>query len=212
MIEALDAIGVFVFALSGAALATRNDMDIIGAVSLALVTGLAGGVLRDILVGDLPPVAFVKPFYLVIPVIAALTVVLIPRFPDTLRRPVILFDAAGLALFAVVGAAKATSAGLGPVAATVIGALSAAGGGVIRDVIVNDVPTICTPHSELYVIPASAGALAVAIATRQLSETSTITPSIVSVAAAAAIFVVRLASVRFGWTTPALRSGGQATG
>lgn len=201
MLVALDLIGIFVFALSGASLAVRKELDVVGAISLAITTGLAGGMLRDVFLGDTPPVAFQDQWYLTVPLVAVVVTIAVPRLPRLLRRPVIIFDAAGLALFAVVGASKAVEADVGLLAATFIGALAATGGGILRDVLVRDVPAIFTPGSGLYVIPAATGSLAVALAAQ-----ADVGFDVVGVPVALAIFIVRLASVKYGWSTPRLPS------
>lgn len=113
VIFAFDLLGVFAFALSGGWLATRRDYDLVGMFSLAFVTGLAGGIMRDVLVGDVPPVAMVNQIYLLVPVLAALIVMAAPGLVRTFETPVQLLDAIGLGPFASVGAAKAIDAGLG---------------------------------------------------------------------------------------------------
>lgn len=195
----LDLIGIFVFAVSGASLAVRKRLDIVGAVSLALATGLAGGVLRDLFIGAVPPAAFENQRYLGTATVAAVTVITVPRILAFVRRPVVVFDAAGLGLFTVVGTSKALDAGLGAGAAALIGVLSAVGGGIVRDVLVQDVPQIFTPTIGLYVIPASGGALVVAIASHLDWPSGPI-----AIFAALAVCSVRLVSLRFGWSTPTL--------
>lgn len=199
MLVVLDLIGIFVFALSGASLAVRKQLDVVGAVSLAIATGLAGGILRDVFLGDVPPLAFRDQWYLMVPVAAAVLTAVVPRLPALLHRPVIIFDAVGLALFAVVGASKAVDAEVGLLAATFIGALSATGGGILRDVLVREVPTIFTPESGLYVIPAAGGSLAIALAAE-----ADIGFDVVGLPVALVIFIVRLLSVQYGWSTPRL--------
>ena len=199
MLVVLDLIGIFVFALSGAALAVRKQLDVVGAASLALATGLAGGILRDVLLGETPPLALRDQRYLLVPLAAVIATIIAPRLLAKLQRPVIIFDAAGLALFTVVGASKAVDADAGILAATFLGALSATGGGVLRDVLVREVPTIFTPESGLYVIPASLGALAIAGA-----DAADVGFDAVGLPVAIVVFIVRLASVQYGWSTPRL--------
>jgi len=91
----LDLIGIFVFALSGATLAVRKQLDVVGAASLALATGLAGGIVRDVLLGETPPLAFRDQRYLLVPLAAVVATIIAPRVLATLQRPVIIFDAAG---------------------------------------------------------------------------------------------------------------------
>lgn len=204
MIAVLDYAGVFAFALSGAALALRQRFDIVGTVALALVTGLFGGILRDLLLDAAPPVAFTQQTYLLVPVVAAGVAAVGPGLIDTLRRPVLVLDAAGLGLFAVVGATRAVDAGLGIGAATVIGALSATGGGIVRDVLAQRVPEIFTPDSRLYVIPASLGAAATAGSARLLDDG--VGAGAAGVTIAVVVFVVRMLSLRYGWSTRVLLS------
>ena len=120
-VSVLDYLGVFVFALSGAWLAIRRDLDLVGVVTLGLVTGLAGGVVRDLLVADLPPVAVREGWLLAIAGGAAIAALLVPRPDAALERLVVGLDAVGLGLFAIVGATKAAEAGIGIVGGMVVG-------------------------------------------------------------------------------------------
>lgn len=163
-VSILDYIGVFVFALSGAWVAIRRDLDLVGVVTLSLVTGLAGGVFRDVFVADLPPVAVREAWYLAVAGAAAVVAVAIPRPDAALARLVVALDAVGLGLFAVVGATKAAEAGIGIAGGAVVGTVSAIGGGLLRDVLADEVPQVFRPGSRLYVIPALLGALIVGIA------------------------------------------------
>ena len=160
--RALDLGGVFVFALSGASLAVRRGFDVVGLAVLAVATGVGGGITRDVLLGDLPPAAVRDQTYLVVPLVAAAVVLLGHRVVERLARPVLVFDAAGLGLFCVVGAAKALDAGLGVLASILLGVVTAVGGGILRDVLARDVPTVFRPDSALYAVPAVVGAAAVA--------------------------------------------------
>ncbi len=141
-LRALDFAGVFVFALSGAALAARKKMDLVGVITLAGVTGVGGGIVRDVLLGDTPPLALRTPIPLLLAAIAALLVMRAHSIVRRLDRQVIFFDAAGLSLFAVSGAVRTLNAGLGWWAAILLGAVSAVGGGVIRDVLVRELPMV----------------------------------------------------------------------
>lgn len=203
MIEVLDSIGVFVFAWSGAVLAIQHRLDIVGAITLAVVTGVAGGIVRDVLLGATPPGAFANQTQLAIPLLAAMAAIGFPRLIGRLHRPVLVLDAIGLALFAVVGATRALDAGLGVGAASVIGAISATGGGVVRDVFVGRTPIVFTPDSGLYVIPACLGALVVALAVRVDAVGDDLLATI-TVTAAGLTVLLRLASLRFRWQTPRL--------
>ena len=159
----LDLSGVFVFAVSGALLGARKRFDVVGIAVLATATALGGGIMRDTLLGELPPAALRDQLYLVLPLLATLLVLAGHRVVERIIRPVLVFDAGGLGLFCVVGTAKALDAGLGVVAAMLLGTMTAVGGGVIRDVLARDVPTVFRPDSGLYAIPAALGAAATVI-------------------------------------------------
>ncbi len=197
---ALDVLGIYVFALSGALIAIRRDMDIVGVYALGFVTGFGGGIARDIFVADLPPQVVRSNWLLLVPVAAGATALAMPRLPALLRQPVVVLDAIGLGLFATVGASKAIDAGLGIVPTALIGTVSAVGGGLLRDLLADQVPQILATGSLLYAIPAALGALIVAI-----GETTALTPSAVQAAAVALTVALRLLALRNGWHAPVPR-------
>src|SRR3546814_9207684 len=131
----LDLAGVLVFALSGASLAVRKGFDLVGILVLATATGLGGGILRDTLLGDVPPVALDDQRYLAVPLAATALVLVGHRAGERAARPVLVFGAAGLGLFAVVGSAKALDPGLGVLSSVLPGVTTAVGGGVLRAVL-----------------------------------------------------------------------------
>ena len=143
-VSVLDYLGVLVFALSGPWLAIRRDLDLVGVVTLGLVTGLAGGVARYVLVADLPPVAARQGWLLAVAGGAAIAAVLLPRPDAALERLVVGLDAVGLGLFAIVGATKAAESGIGIVGGMVVGTVSTIGGGLLRDVLTDEVPPKCS--------------------------------------------------------------------
>ena len=194
----LDVAGIYVFALSGSLVAVRRGMDIVGVLSLGLVTGFAGGVARDVLIGDLPPRLVRTEGLLLVPIVAALTILLAPTVADRLRHPVLLLDAVGLGLFAAVGATRAVDAGLGIAATVLVGTVSAVGGGLVRDLLADQIPEILAEGSRLYAVPAALGALLVALGHRV-----DLSPTAVQTGAVAAVVALRLASLRFGWHVPA---------
>lgn len=197
--RALDLSGIFVFAISGASLAVRKRFDIVGMAVLATATALGGGILRDTLL-DLPPAALGDQWYLAVPLLATLVVLAAPRVVEQVTRPVLVFDAGGLGLFCVVGTAKALDAGLGVMAAVLLGTITAVGGGVLRDVMARDVPTIFRADSALYAIPAALGA-----ATTAVAWSAGVFGAPAAVAIAFGVFVVRLLAMRFGWRAPIAR-------
>lgn len=196
--EVLDLVGVFVFALSGASLAVRRQFDLVGIVALATVTGLGGGMLRDVLLGEAPPAALRDQRYLMVPLLAALVVALGHRTIERLERPVLVFDAAGLGLFCVVGTAMALDRSLGVVASVLLGVITAVGGGVLRDVLARDVPSVFRADSALYAVPATLGALAVA-----LVWANDLFGAVAAAAIATGVFVLRLLAMHFHWRAPA---------
>ena len=194
----LDLVGVFVFAVSGGLLAVRKGFEVVGVTALALVTALGGGVLRDLLLGATPPTAFQDVWYLVVPLLAA-ALVFVGHFviEAHLTHAVLAFDAAGLGLFCVTGAVKAAAFGASAVGAVLIGVIAAIGGGIIRDVLANEQPSLFHRESTLYAIPAALGATVVVVATR-----NDVYSGAVAAAVAFAVFVVRIAAMRFRWRAP----------
>lgn len=196
----LDLAGVFVFALSGASLAARKGFDLVGILVLATATGLGGGIIRDTLLGDAPPVALDDQRYLVMPLVATVVVLVGHVAVERVARPVQVFDAAGLGLFAVVGSSKALDLGLGVLASVLLGVTTAVGGGVVRDVLAREVPTVFRADSALYAIPAALGAGATAVA---WSNDALAAPQ--AIAIAAAVLVLRLLAMRQDWRAPTAR-------
>lgn len=197
----LDLVGVFFFAVSGGLLAVRKGFELVGVISLSLVTALGGGIIRDVVLGATPPTAFDDVLYLVVPLVAAGVVFFGHSLVDQrFRRPVMFFDAAGLGLFAATGAVKASAFEASAVGAVLIGVITATGGGIIRDVLANDQPHLFHPDSRLYAIPAALGATAIVVAWRNGFYSGG-----VAIVVAAAVFAVRLAALKFGWRAPTPR-------
>ncbi|MCV2491170.1 TRIC cation channel family protein [Geodermatophilus sp. YIM 151500] len=192
----LDLLGTFAFALNGALTAVRTArLDIVGVVALAMTTALGGGVVRDVLLGDLPPATFGDWRYLAVAAGGGLLAFAFGRPLGRLLGPVTVLDAAGLALFAVTGASKALAFGLGPAQAVILGTLTGVGGGTLRDVLLRQVPTVLV--SELYAIPAMLAATVTVVAV--LTGTYGLPAAL---AAAALCFTLRLVGVRFGLNAP----------
>jgi uncharacterized membrane protein YeiH len=195
VLQVLDLVGIFVFGITGALVGVRKKLDVFGIQVLAMVTGLGGGFLRDVLIGATPPAALQDWRYLVVPVLAGLlTFFLHPRI-GRLERMVNIFDAAGLALFCVTGAVKASSYGLSPLPAALLGTISGIGGGVIRDILSGRVPVVL--RSEIYATPALLGAGIVVVAAALDYEELW-----VPVTAAVICFLIRLIAIRRGWNAP----------
>ena len=173
---ALDLVGIFAFAISGGLVGVRARLDIFGVAVLAWATGLGGGILRDVLLGDVPPAGISEPRYIITVLLAGLAVLAVyPVVVDLGRRrprlrlgvigqAVKYLDAVGLAVFSVSGALKALILGAPPLACIVVGVLTAVGGGAVRDVLVGQVPEVL--RREVYAVPALLGASTVVVASR----------------------------------------------
>ncbi|MCZ0209057.1 trimeric intracellular cation channel family protein [Streptomyces sp. UMAF16] len=193
----LDVIGIFVFAISGALLAVRKNFDVFGIAVLAEVTALGGGLFRDLVIGAVPPAAFTDLGYFVTPLLAALVVFFLHPHVERIQAAVLVFDAAGLGLFCVSGTTKAYSYGLGLTASATLGLATAVGGGVLRDVLANEVPSLLRWDRDLYAVPAIVGSAMVVLCIRY----DILTP-LTSAFAALTAFVLRLLAMRFHWRAP----------
>lgn len=158
----LDLIGVFVFALSGGLVGVRKRLDVFGVIILSGMAGLGGGVLRDLLIGQTPPVGVSDWRLMGMCVVAGLCVFVLHPEVSRIARLVRLLDAAGLALFCVAGSLKALAFGAGNTTAVFVGVLTAIGGGLMRDVLVGQVPEVL--RRELYAVPALLGSSLVVLA------------------------------------------------
>ena len=153
----LDLAGVFAFALNGGLVAIRTTrVDIVGVITLGMVTALGGGILRDVLLEDLPPATFSDWRYLAVASGAGLLAFLMSSRLARLTTVVVALDAAGLAFFAVTGSIKSLEFGVGSTQAIILGVLTGVGGGTLRDVLLGKVPSVL--QSGLYAIPALIGA------------------------------------------------------
>ncbi len=198
---ALDLTGTFVFALSGAVAGVRQRLDIFGVLVLSFAAASAGGIMRDLLIGSVPPVAIRDWRYLAASLLAGLLVfVWFPRSRrlSRARNLVLIFDAAGLGLFAVAGTQKALGYGLNPVTAALLGLLTGIGGGMLRDVLVAEIPNVL--RADLYAVAALAGAVVVVIGHLMAAE-----PTGAAILGAAVCFCLRLFAIRRGWQLPVAR-------
>lgn len=142
MLTALDLLGTFVFALSGAFKAVRHGLDWLGIAVLAVLTGVGGGLIRDVLLGDTPAASLRDERYLAVCLLGAVAVIVAARPIAARWNRVMIADALGLGLFAALGALKGIQHGLGPIGVVLMGTLTAVGGGVVRDVIVGERPAV----------------------------------------------------------------------
>jgi uncharacterized membrane protein YeiH len=191
----LDWFGVIVFAISGALVASRKQMDIVGFALLGTVTGIGGGTLRDILLGDLPVFWVREPAYLATCLLVSGIVFFTAHIPQSRYRLLLWCDALGLALFAVTGAERALLAGSGPVVAVAMGVITGTFGGIIRDVLGAENSVVL--RREVYVTAAVVAATLFAVmfvigAPREIAMGSGL----------AAGFALRGAAVHWGWSLP----------
>src|SRR3954454_20920484 len=194
LILVLNLAGTFVFGLSGGLAAVRAKLDLFGVVVLSAVVGLAGGIMRDLLIGT-PPATFRDWRYLAAAGAAGLICFFARPALERVRRGVLVFDALGLGLFCVTGATKALDFGVGAISAILLGAITGIGGGMLRDVLLGDVPTVL--RHDLYAIPALLGA-AVLVVAQESGNDSPVFP----VLGAAVCVGVRLAGLRYGVNVP----------
>jgi uncharacterized membrane protein YeiH len=191
----LDLAGIAVFAVSGSLAAVSARMDVFGVLTLAVLTGLGGGIVRDVLIGRTPPTSLREWPYLLTPVVVGIIVFAFHSAVTRLHRATQLADAFGLALFATAGAATALEAGTPAVTAVVVGLITAVGGGVLRDVLVGEVPQVL--RREIYAIPALLGATLV-VAGHRLG----LPPGPTTVGAAALVAAARIVALLRGWDAP----------
>ena len=196
----LNLAGAFVFGLSGGLAGVRKRLDMFGVVVLAVVIGLAGGITRDLLVG-VPPETIRDWRYLAVAGGAGLVTFLGHSALGRLERPILVLDAAGLALFCVTGASTALDHRVGAVEAIVLGAITGIGGGVLRDVLLGEIPVVL--RTGLYAIPALIGAAIVVCAAK--SGTHNL---VFPLLGAVVCFLIRLAGLHFDLNVPQAPSGG----
>lgn len=196
LLVVLDLAGVFVFALEGALAAMAAGLDLLGVMVLAFATALAGGVIRDLLIGSVPPMAIRDWHYSVVAFVAAgLALVLHALVEHVPAMALMVLDAAGLSLFAMAGTEKALDHGTHPFIAILMGAITGVGGGVVRDLLLAQVPAVL--RTDVYATAALAGA-AVMIVSRKLS----VSPRLAAALGGVSCFVIRVVSVWQQWNLP----------
>jgi len=195
----LDLIGTFAFALNGALTAVRAaHLDLVGVVTLGVITAIGGGIIRDVLLGALPPATFVDWRYLAVAGGGGLIAFLFSRWLARFAGAIDVLDAAGLSLFAITGAGKALELGVGPAQEILLGALTGVGGGTVRDVLIRQVPGVLS--GGLYAIPALVGAALVVLA--DSGDVHEVLGAPVALGAAGVCFVIRMAGLHFGLDAP----------
>lgn len=195
LLYALDLLGTAAFAASGALAGIRRNMDLFGVLVLGLVTATGGGTLRDLLLGDLPPFILKDETYIYLAGIVALAVFATHRWKGWLADSMQFFDALGLGTFVVIGTSKALSFELGLLGSIGMGVMTATAGGVIRDVLANEIPLIL--RREIYASACIAGALLLVIL-----KNIGLPSAPVALLAAITVIIIRLIAIRRNWALP----------
>jgi uncharacterized membrane protein YeiH len=196
LVTPLDHLGVAVFAVTGALVASRKEMDLIGFIFLGVVAGVGGGTVRDMALGQTPVFWVGEPAYLLICVAASVLVFFAAHLAWSRLRVLIWLDAVGLALFAVLGADKALA--FGPVVAATMGVVTAVMGGMIRDILGGESPVVL--RREIYATAALLGAVVYLLALPALSHDAAI------LAGFLAGLALRGLALRQGWSLPPYRA------
>lgn len=184
----LDLVGVFTFALSGGLVAVKKRLDLFGVLVLAGAAALGGGVLRDLLIGSVPPVGISDWRLVTSAVVAGLVTFLYHPGVERISRFVRVLDAAGLAVFAIGGSLKALGAGMDPLTSVLVGGITAVGGGMLRDLLAGQVPEVL--RREMYALPALFGSALIVTA----HHFNLVTPLVIW-ACVAFVFAVRMVAV-----------------
>ncbi|HVW10001.1 MAG TPA: trimeric intracellular cation channel family protein [Bryobacteraceae bacterium] len=202
LLTLFDLAGTFVFALSGATKAVERELDLFGVLVLCFAAGNSGGIARDVMIGAIPPAAINNWLYLAVSVLAGLITFFWYPAINRLSSPVLLFDAAGLGFFVAAGTDKALAYHAGPVAAILFGTLTGIGGGMVRDVLVREIPTVL--RTDIYALAALTGATAI------VGGLALHLPSYLAASLGAVLcFGIRLGAIRHGWRLPAAKIPGQ---
>ena len=198
MLHALDIIGTFVFAVSGAFRAVKYELDLLGVLTLAVATGVGGGILRDLMLGSVPPAAFRDEAYLLVCLAGGVVVFLSPRRIAKRWDWVLAADAVGLSVFAAIGAAKAAAGGFGVIGIMMMAAVTACGGGVVRDMLVAEIPVVL--KADFYASAALiGGACLIAARHAGFNENTQL------LCGAVAAFVLRAVAMKYGLALPRVR-------
>ncbi len=200
LIQALDLFGTMAFAVTGAFKAIERGSDIVGIIILATITGVAGGVLRDLVFGQIPPLSVMNPLYLVITTATGISMFFLHRSLRKHWNLLLKFDAIGLGVFTVIGATIAYNIlGLNFLAMAFAGLLTAIGGGILRDVFVNEIPIVFV--KELYATASFAGVVIFfALLASGIELNIAAIPSIVAVTA------MRMLAMKYNWNLPRPRT------
>lgn len=197
----LDLAGTFAFAVSGATAAKQRGLDLFGICAIAFTVACGGGIIRDLCIGAIPPAGLTTWYYLATAMVAAVMTMGLYPVLERLSRPVMFFDAAGLSLFAVTGAQKALIYGHNGEVAILLGMITAVGGGMLRDILLNRVPVIL--EKQIYASAALVGS-SIVVAGYYLNF---LTSDWVAIIALVVCFVLRMLALRYNWNLPVFSKG-----
>lgn len=194
----IDLAGTFAFAISGALAARQKGLDVFGILVIAFTVACGGGIIRDVCIGAIPPAGLSDWRYLFVAIIAAILTMNLHSLVRKIKRPILLFDALGLGLFAVTGARKALIYGHNFEVAILVGMITAVGGGILRDVLLNRVPVVF--EKEIYASAALLGASVMVLGQyfEFLAEWAFLLGFLIC-------FIVRILALRFHWKLPAFK-------
>ena len=195
IIYILDLIGTAAFAASGAWVGVRKHMDLFGVLVLGIVTAVGGGTLRDLLLGDIPPFSLKDEAYIYIAIVVSLVVFANRKRFELFEKPLLYFDAIGLGTFVVIGTTKAIDFQLGALGAVLMGVMTGTAGGVMRDLLANQVPLIL--RREIYASACVAGGALLVIL-----EEAGVTPAAAALLSAGTVILVRLLAIHYDWSLP----------
>lgn len=199
LLTVFDLLGTFAFAISGAIAGARHKLDVFGVLVLSFAAATFGGITRDVLIGALPPASIQDWRYLAVSLLAGVITFFWYSKVSRVRHAVLIFDAAGLGLFAVAGAGKALAYSLDPIPAALLGMLTGIGGGVVRDVLVSEVPAVF--RTEVYAVAALAGASVVVV-----GNVLKWPPQPVAIGGALLCFGIRMMAIYRRWHFPVART------
>jgi uncharacterized membrane protein YeiH len=195
MFEILDTIGTLVFAISGALTAMYKKLDLFGVYCIAFVTALGGGTIRDVMIGRTPVGWMLDIDYVFIITLGFLLSLIFNRYLERLRISLLLFDTIGLGVFTLIGLEKGIEFGLSPVICVILGTLTATFGGVVRDILCNEIPVLF--RKEIYATLCIAGGILFF-----LLQEFAIQQEIISASVAVFIITLRLVAYKYNWSLP----------
>jgi uncharacterized membrane protein YeiH len=200
LIQILDLFGTMAFAVTGAFKAIEHKSDIVGIIILSTITGVAGGVIRDIIFGKFPPTVVINPLYLIVTVVTGIVIFILYPSIKIHWNLFLKFDAVGLGVFTIIGASIAyNNIGLNFLTMAFAGVLTAVGGGILRDVFVNEVPLVFV--KELYASTSFIGVIILfVILVMGINLYSATIPSILAVTS------IRLLAMKYNWNLPRART------